>query len=57
MKPLVHLENVSYTFQTPLAETKALDRVSFSVEKGEFIAVVGPSGCGKSTLLNLIQGL
>lgn len=57
MKPLVHLENVSYTFQTPLAETKALDGVSFSVEKGEFIAIVGPSGCGKSTLLNLIQGL
>lgn len=57
MKPILQLENVSYTFQTPLAETKALSRISFSVREGEFIAVVGPSGCGKSTLLNLIQGL
>lgn len=35
----------------------ALDRVSFRVESGRFIAVVGPSGCGKSTLLRLIAGL
>ncbi len=35
----------------------AIDRVSFSVRDGEFVAVVGPSGCGKSTILNLVAGL
>ncbi len=35
----------------------ALDRVSLTVEKGEFVCLIGPSGCGKSTLLNLIAGL
>ena len=36
--------------------TKALDGVSFTVEKGEFIAIVGTSGSGKTTLLNMIGG-
>jgi NitT/TauT family transport system ATP-binding protein len=35
----------------------AIDRVSLSVARGEFVSIVGPSGCGKSTLLNLIAGL
>ena len=37
--------------------TRAVDRVTFSVERGEFVTVVGPSGCGKSTLLKIASGL
>jgi len=38
-------------------EVPAVDRVSFSVHQGEFVALIGPSGCGKSTILNMIAGL
>lgn len=38
-------------------EVLALDRINFTVEPGEFLAIIGPSGCGKSTLLQMIAGL
>ena len=57
MQTTLKLANVSYTYYTKDGETKALDLLSFSVKKGEFVAIVGPSGCGKSTLLNIIAGL
>ena len=47
--------NVSFKHQT--AQYKALDNISFSVEKGETIAFVGPSGAGKSTLVKMLVGL
>ena len=57
MKPLLDVQNVSYTYHTPSGETKALERLSFQVQFNEFVGIVGPSGCGKSTILSLIFGL
>lgn len=57
MKPLLDVQNVSYTYHTLSGETKALERLSFQVQFNEFVGIVGPSGCGKSTILSLIFGL
>lgn len=56
-KNILELKNISYSYHSLHGETKALDRITFGVREGEFIAVVGPSGCGKSTLLSIIAGL
>ena len=57
MEPILELKHITYAYHTLDGETKALTDISFSVDAGEFVAVVGPSGCGKSTLLYLISGL
>lgn len=57
MKPLLQLTNVSYAYHDVNGETLALSDISFTLNSGEFLAIVGPSGCGKSTLLSLISGL
>ncbi len=51
---MIQVENLSKTFRTDEVETIALNKVTFNVEDGEFVAIMGPSGCGKSTLLNIL---
>ena len=54
---LLEVKNISKTYGSGEAAVHALRHVSFSVPKGEFVAIVGESGSGKSTLLNLIGAL
>ncbi|HEV8629263.1 MAG TPA: ABC transporter ATP-binding protein [Thermoanaerobaculia bacterium] len=51
---MIRLEDVSKNYRTDRIETRALDGIQLTVERGEFVAVMGPSGCGKTTLLNLM---
>ena len=54
---ILEVQNLCKTYGKGEAEVRALDNVSFSVGKGEFIAIVGESGSGKSTLLNVVGTL
>ncbi|MEJ8751740.1 MULTISPECIES: ABC transporter ATP-binding protein [Peptoniphilaceae] len=54
---MLKVENLKRYYKTNDVEVRALDGVSFDVEKGEFISIIGASGSGKSTLLHLLGGL
>lgn len=50
----IEIKDMEKVFRTDSVETVALNKVSITVDDGEFVAVMGPSGCGKSTLLNIM---
>ena len=54
---ILDVKNLSKTYGKGETRVRALDNVSFSVDKGEFVAIVGPSGSGKSTLLHILGGV
>jgi putative ABC transport system ATP-binding protein len=57
MKNFIELKNVKKTYNMGEVIIKAVDDVSFSIEKGEFVVVIGASGAGKTTILNLLGGM
>ena len=53
----IEFKNVSKIYQTGEVEIKAVDNISFPINRGEFVVIVGPSGAGKTTVLNILGGM
>ena len=56
-KVFLHLQHINFSYFNEKGETRVIEDIDVSVEKGSFTVFVGPSGCGKSTILSLISGL
>ena len=54
---ILEVQHISKTYGKGETKVNALNDVSFSVEQGEFVAIIGPSGSGKSTLLHILGGV
>ncbi|MGN1357919.1 MAG: ATP-binding cassette domain-containing protein, partial [Bacilli bacterium] len=57
MNNVIEIKGLSKKYYSKKNELVAIDNLSLTVNKGEYLAIVGPSGCGKSTLLNIIGGI
>lgn len=54
---ILKVENLSKVYGKGETKVTAIDNISFSVEEGEFVAIIGPSGSGKSTMLHILGGV
>jgi putative ABC transport system ATP-binding protein len=54
MNPFIEVKDLVKTYRSGESELRALDGVSFTIERGEFVAIMGPSGSGKSTTMNML---
>ncbi len=57
MEEFVKLQDITKIYKMGEVEIRAVDRISFSIQKGEFVVIVGPSGAGKTTVLNILGGM
>ena len=57
MEEFVKLQNITKIYKMGEVEIRAVDNISFSIQKGEFVVIVGPSGAGKTTVLNILGGM
>lgn len=55
--PIIKIKDISKVYRVEEVETVALDHVSFTINRGEYVAIMGPSGSGKSTLMHILGGL